>query len=489
MTMTLDQFVPFLPEIFLATAGFVVLLLGVSMGRRGVRPLSLMGVASLAVTGVLVWLFARPVDGATTILGDMLVVDSLAVFFKLLVLAAGAVAIMMSAGFLERAGYGGGEFVSLILFATVGMFVMSSGASLASLYVGLELMALSVYVLVGFFKLEVKSNEGAVKYFVLGAASSAILLYGISLVYGALGTLDLATIHDTLTAVPTSNPMLVLGMVLVSFGMLFKVAAVPFHVWSPDAYEGAPTPVTAFISVAPKAAAFAMFMRIFMHAFAPGVDQWRVVLWVAAAATMIFGNVAALTQDNVKRMLAYSSIAHAGYALMGLVAFNAMGAWALLMYMLVYAVMNLGAFGFVILLESKGYAGEVIGDYAGLSRRHPGAALGMLIFMLALAGIPPTAGFMGKLYLFAAAVEGGYVVLTVIAVIMSAVSLFYYFRIVVQMYLRDGTEEDAAPAEMLRDRWTEAMIVVCVVITLAIGVFPAPVVGWAKNAAGSLGLM
>ncbi|MDX2436641.1 MAG: NADH-quinone oxidoreductase subunit N [Acidobacteriota bacterium] len=489
MTMTLDQFIPFLPEIFLATAGFVVLLLGVSMRRRGVRPLSLLGVAALAVTGLLVWLFARPVDGPVSILGDMLVVDSLAVFFKLLMLAAAAMAILLSAGYLERSGYGAGEYVSLILFATVGMFVMASGANLASLYVGLELMALSVYVLVGYFKLEVKSNEGAVKYFVLGAASSAVLLYGMSLIYGALGTLDLAAIRATLTAVPTSNSMLVLGMVLVGFGMLFKVAAVPFHVWTPDAYEGAPTPVTAFISVAPKAAAFAMFMRIFLGAFAPAVDQWRIIMWVAAAATLIYGNIAALTQNNVKRMLAYSSIAHAGYALMGIVAANAMGAWALLMYMVVYAFMNLGAFGFVILLESKGYAGEEIGDYAGLSRRHPAAALGMLIFMLALAGIPPTAGFMGKLYLFAAAVEGGYLVLTVIAVVMSAVSLYYYFRIVVQMYLRDGEEDGAAPAKLLRDRWTEVVIVVCVIATLVIGVFPAPLVGWAQSAASALGMM
>ena len=279
--MTLAQFVPFLPEIFLATAGFAVLLLGVSLGRRGVRPLSLFGVASLAVTGVLVWLVARPVEGPVTILGDMLVIDQLAVFFKLLVLAAGMVAILMAAGFLERFGYGGGEYVALILFATVGMFVMASGASLASLYVGLELMALSVYILVGYFKLEIKSNEGAVKYFVLGAASSAVLLYGISLVYGALGTLDLKMIRESLIAEPTSNSMLVLGMVLVCFGMLFKVAAVPFHVWTPDAYEGAPTPVTAFISVAPKAAAFAMFMRLFFGAFGPGIEHWRMVLWVA----------------------------------------------------------------------------------------------------------------------------------------------------------------------------------------------------------------
>jgi len=487
--MSLEQFLPFVPEIFLAAAGFVVLLLGIPLGRRGVRSVSLVGVGSLAVTGLLVWLFGRATSGPEVILGDMLVLDGMAVFFKLLMLVASATAILMAAGFLERAGYGGGEFVSLILFATLGMFIMASGASLASLYVGLELMALSVYVLVGYFKLEVKSNEGAVKYFVLGAASSAVLLYGISLIYGTLGTLDLATIRASLVAVPTANPMLMLGIILVGFGMLFKVAAVPFHVWTPDAYEGAPTPVTAFISVGPKAAAFAMFLRLFVGAFGPEVGHWRMILWVAAAATMIYGNVAALTQDNVKRMLAYSSIAHAGYALMGLVAANTMGTWAVLMYMLVYAFMNLGAFGFVILLESKGYAGEKISDFAGLSHRHPAAAAGMLIFMLALAGIPPTAGFMGKLYLFAAAVEGGYIVLTVIAVIMSAVSLYYYFRIVVQMYLVKKEEIVTEPAELLRDRWTEAAIAVCVVITLVVGIYPAPVVGWAKSAIGAMGLM
>jgi NADH-quinone oxidoreductase subunit N len=474
--MPLAEFVPFLPEIFLAAAGFALLLVGIPLRPHGTRVVSALAVTSLAITAVLVLLVGRPTEGAFTILGEMLVIDQMAVFVKLLVLAASAISILMAAGYLERSGYGGGEFCSLVLYATVGMFVMVSGANLASMYVGLELMALSVYVLVGYFKLEVKSNEGAVKYFVLGALSSGILLYGISLVYGTTGTLDLQSIHDRLAAVPDNNLALLLGIVLVAFGMLFKVAAVPFHVWTPDAYEGAPTPVTAFMSVAPKAAAFAMFLRLFAGAFAPEVDYWRVVLWVASAATMIYGNIAALTQDNVKRMLAYSSIAHAGYALMGLVAANVMGTWSVLLYMLVYAFMNLGAFGFVILLESRGYTGEAITDYAGLARSHPAAAALMLWFMLALAGIPPTAGFMGKLYLFAAAVNGGYVVLTLIAVVMSAVSLYYYFRIVVQMYLRD--EEAARPAEMHRDRWVEAMIALCAVATLVVGIYPTPVVQW-----------
>jgi len=487
--MSLADFVPFLPEIFLAVAAFTVLLAGIPLGRQGSRPVIALAIAALAVTAGLIFFVGRPVAGPQLILGDMLVVDQFAVFFKILVLAASALALLMSAGYLDRSGYSGGEFASLVLCADLGMFIMASGANLASLYVGLELMALSVYVLVGYFKLEVKSNEGAVKYFVLGATSSAVLLYGISLIYGTTGSLDLETIRVTLAEVPNENVLLLLGIALVAFGMLFKVAAVPFHVWTPDAYEGAPTPVTAFISVAPKAIAFAMFLRLFAGTFAGEVEHWRILLWIASAATMIYGNVAALTQNNVKRMLAYSSIAHAGYALMGLVAASDAGTWAVLMYMVIYAFMNLGAFGFVILLESKGYAGERIEDFAGLSRRHPGAAAGMLIFMLGLAGIPPTAGFMGKLYLWAATVEAGYVVLAVISVLMSAVSLYYYFRIVVQMYLKDGEEEGESPAEMLSDRWTGAAIAVCAVLTLAFGVWPAPLVGWAKSGLIALGLV
>ena len=484
--MTLSQFVPFLPEIFLAVAGFVLLLVGVSLGRRAVRTATLLAVVSLAITAVLIWLVGRPHGGPEVILGGMLVLDYFAVYFKLLMLTASAVVLLMAVGYLERSAYSGSEFGALVLFATLGMMIMASGANLVSLYVGLELMALSQYVLVGYFKLEVKSNEGAVKYFVLGALSSGVLVYGISLVYGVLGTLDLRAIRAALINAPSNNWTLALGIVLVGFGMLFKVAAVPFHVWTPDAYEGAPTPITAFMSVGPKAAAFAMFLRLFLDAFHPEIGHWRIVMWFAAAATIIYGNIAALTQDNVKRMLAYSSIAHAGYALIGIVAGTAMGMWSLMVYMLVYTFMNLGAFGFVILLETRGYAGELVSDYAGLAKRHPGAAAGMLIFMLSLAGIPPTAGFMGKLYLFSAGVEAGYVKLVVIAVIMSAVSLYYYFRIVLEMYFKDGEADEPAP--LARDRWLEGMIAVCAVLTLFIGVWPAPVVGWAQSGLSALGL-
>ncbi len=484
--MSLSQFIPFLPEIFLAVAGFAILLAGISLGKRGARGLSLLSLGSLAVTAILIWVVGRPVEGAHTILGGMLFVDTFAVYFKLLTMTASGIVLLMSAGYLERSDYSPGEFDALILFATLGMMIMASGANLVSLYVGLELMALSQYVLVGYFKLELKSNEGAVKYFVLGALSSGVLVYGISLLYGALGTLDLGAIRAALTASDTVNWTLNLGIILVGFGMLFKVAAVPFHVWTPDAYEGAPTPVTAFISVGPKAAAFAMFLRLFLGAFHPELAQWRIVMWIAAAATVIYGNIAALTQDNVKRMLAYSSIAHAGYALIGIVAGTAMGLWSVMVYMLIYTFMNLGAFGFVIMLETRGYAGERVGDYAGLAKRHPGAAAGMLIFMLSLAGIPPTAGFMGKLYVFSSAVQAGYIWLVVIAVVMSAVSLYYYFRIVVEMYLKDGDEDEPAP--LVRDRWLDAMIGLCVFVTLFLGVYPAPVVGLAQSGVHALGL-
>lgn len=486
--MPLEQFIPFIPEIFLAVASFVLLVAGIGLGRRSMRPLALGAVASLIVTGILVWFFGRPEGGPEVILGGMLVVDSFAVYFKMLVLVSGILTILLATGFLERFRYGGGEFFALILTATLGMFVMASGVNLASLYVGLELMALSSYVLVGYCKLEIKSNEGAVKYFVLGAMSSGILLYGMSLVYGGVGTLDLMEIQAALKAAPQDNLVLMLGIVLIAFGMLFKVAAVPFHVWSPDAYEGAPTPVTAFISVAPKAAAFAMFLRLFAGAFAPEIDHWRSVIWVAAAMTMIFGNIAALSQDNVKRMLAYSSIAHAGYALMGIVAGTAYGTWAVLMYMLVYTFMNLGAFALVVLLETRGYAGETIKDWAGLSKRAPALAAAMLIFLLALAGIPPTGGFMGKLYIFAAAINAGYIWLAIIGVLMSAVSLYYYFRIVVQMYLVDGVEADSG-AELAKDSWAGAVVLICAVVVMLIGVYPGPVVGWAQGGLNALGLM
>jgi NADH-quinone oxidoreductase subunit N len=459
-----------LPELVLAGLGMLVLIVGLAARPRHGGWLGGLAVVSLAVTGVaLAWAARFTVAGAPYFFG-MFTVDHFAVFFKALFLLSSALAVLLSLDYLDRNDYRAGEYHSLILFATLGMMVMASGTNLVAIYVGLELMALSTYILAGYFRREVKSNEAAAKYFVLGALSSGVLLYGLSLLYGATGTLDLSALALALRG-PVSTPALV-GVALLACGFLFKVAAAPFHVWTPDVYEGAPTPITAFMSVGPKAAAFAIFLRVFLGGLGPLSHFWFWLVGGAAALTMIWGNVAALIQDNVKRMLAYSSIAHAGYALLGLVAGGELGVQSVLLYMLVYTVTNLGAFGFVILLESKGFAGETVQDYAGLARRHPVAAFGMLLFLLSLGGIPPTAGFMGKLYLFAAAVKAGYVWLVVIGVVMSAVSLYYYFRIVLQMYLREG--EGAEPAALVAAPWTERVIVACAVVVLLIGMMPAP---------------
>ena len=474
-----------LPELVLATLAMVVLLAGLASGKPRHGLLSAGAVLALAATGVTLWLAAGATDPAAHFFSGMFALDRFAVFFKTLFLLSSALVVLLSLDYLKRNDYRPGEYLALVMFATVGMMTMASGVNLAVIYVGLELMALSTYILAGYFRREVKSHEAAAKYFVLGALSSGILLYGLSLIYGATGTLDLATLARGLAGAKP-GPTAVVGVALLACGFLFKVAAVPFHVWTPDVYEGAPTPITAFMSVGPKAAAFAMFLRVFVGGLAPLAASWVWLVGAAAVLTMIWGNVAALTQDNVKRMLAYSSIAHAGYALVGLVAGGPAGVNSVLFYMLVYTVTNLGAFGFVIMLESRGYAGETVADYAGLARRHPAAAFGMLLFMLSLGGIPPTAGFMGKLYLFAAAVNAGYVWLVVVAVVMSAVSLYYYLRIVLQMYLREG--DGAEPAELVAAPWTERVIWVCGAAVLLIGVLPAPFLAAARATAGLLGL-
>ena len=474
-----------LPELVLAALGMVVLIAGLGTGARRHGVLGGIAIGSLVATGVVLWFVAGQSSLTAKFFFGMFVLDKFSLFFKVLFLLSSLLALLLSLAYLKRNDVRPGEYHSLVLLATVGMMVMASSVNLASIYVGLELMALSTYVLAGYFRREVKSHEAATKYFVLGALSSGVLLYGLSLLYGTVGTLDLATMAAKLRNGGVDTPTLV-GVALLSCGFLFKVAAVPFHVWTPDVYEGAPTPITAFMSVGPKAAAFAIFLRVFLGGLEPLVGDWRWWVGGAAAATMLWGNIAALTQDNVKRMLAYSSIAHAGYTLLGLIAATPAGVQSVLFYMLAYTVTNLGAFGFVVLLESRGYAGETVADYAGLARRHPGAAFGMLLFLLSLGGIPPTAGFMGKLYLFAAAVEAGYVWLVVLAVVMSAVSLYYYFRIAMQMYLRDG--EGVEPAALIAAPWAERAIAICGVAVIIIGIYPAPFLAVTRITAGVLGV-
>jgi NADH-quinone oxidoreductase subunit N len=462
-----------LPELLLAGMGMVVLL----GGALKLSPKLAFALTNLALLASAVAALAAG-EREGTFFAGMAAFDRFALFFRLLFLLAGILVVWLSHPFLLRAGRSPWEYDALLLFATLGMCLLASGVHLAGLYVSLELMALASYILAGYFRSEVKSHEAATKYFVLGALSSGVLVYGLSLVYGATGTLSLAALASKLAQAEPSTALLA-GLFLLLAGMLFKVAAVPFHVWTPDVYEGSPTPITAFFSVGPKAAAFALLLRVLWSGFAPLSADWRELLAWVAAATMVWGNVAALTQDNVKRMLAYSSIAHAGYALLGLVAGGPLGVQSVLFYMLAYTVTNLGAFGVVALLASQEYAGEKVSDFRGLGRRQPVAAFAMLLFLLSLGGIPPTVGFFGKLYLFAAAVHAGYAWLAVVGVIMSAVSLYYYFRIVKEMYL--AGEEQGLP--VWGEAWGVRALAVCAAATLLLGILPGKALAFTGPAA------
>ncbi|HYC58483.1 MAG TPA: NADH-quinone oxidoreductase subunit N [Thermoanaerobaculia bacterium] len=406
---------------------------------------------------------------------SMFALDGFSIFFKLLFIATIAMVTLLSDGYLRRSPYAAWEYYSLLAFALCGMMFMASGVNLATIYVGLELMSLSSYILAGYFKNEQKSTEAAMKYFILGAASSAILLYGISLVYGVTGSLNLLAISQAMSTLVT-NDALMFGIMLLGAGLCFKIAAAPFHVWTPDVYEGAPTPITAFLSTASKAAAFAIFARIFYVALHHFRVDWQTVLATIAALSMIIGNLAAITQDNVKRMLAYSSIGHAGYVLLGILSVSEMGLRGVLVYAVVYVFATLGIWATVLMLERHEYAGERVEDFAGLHRRAPFAAFAMIVFLLSLGGIPPTSGFIGKYFLFYAAVGAGYGWLAIVAVLMSAVSMFYYLRIVTAMYFRDGQDAELAGGGALK-----FVAVTCLLITLFFGILPTPLIDEAQR--------
>lgn len=476
----LREFLLLSPEILLSAAGLLLLLVG-TMGR-GFRNLeaAVVSIFSLVLTGViLIVVHSRLEWGGRMILGGTFVVDGFAFFLKMLVLVATILTILMAYRFVEEGSYRATELYALILFATAGILFMCSGFTLLTIWIGLETMALASYILAGYFKREVRSNEAALKYFILGALSSGILLYGVSLLYGATGTIQLQGLAFALSQPEVANNVLVpLGWILLAAGLFFKVAAVPFHIWTPDVYVGAPTPITAWLAVASKGASFAILVRIFYEGLWPVAVDWQWIVALVASASMIWGNLAALTQDNVKRLLAYSSIANAGYVLIGVLAVSRMGLQSVLFYLLAYTFVTLGAFGTVILLERREYAGETAADYAGLARRSPFLAAMMLLFLLALTGIPLTGGFVGKLYLFAAAIERGWTWVAVIGVITSAISLYYYFRIVVFMYQRDATQTAPIP---LRSPALVAVIAVCALLTLLLGIVPGPFLDMANE--------
>jgi NADH-quinone oxidoreductase subunit N len=471
--MTWNDLVYLAPEIIL-TIGASLLLIAPVIGRRrgGEDSAKWAMLVLLAITAIAVIICSHAVESIDQTRGfaSMFALDAFSIFFKLLFIAGIAMVTLLSDDFLHESRYSAWEYYSLLAFALIGMMFMASGVHLISIYIGLELMSLSSYILAGYFKNEIKSTEAAMKYFVLGAVSSGILLYGISLIYGVCGSLNLISIERAMSTMIT-NDALMFGIMLLGAGLCFKIAAVPFHVWTPDVYEGAPTPVTAFLSTASKAAAFSIFARIFYTGLHDFALDWNNILGVIAAMSMILGNLAAITQNNVKRMLAYSSIAHAGYVLLGIISMNAYGIRAVMIYTLVYMFANLGIWSTVLMMRRHEYAGEQVDDFDGLSKRAPFWAFAMVMFLLSLGGIPPTAGFIGKYFLFAAAVQSGFGWLAIIAVLMSAVSMFYYLRLVVAMYLREGREAEVAITPALR--WVAG---ISLAVTLIFGVLPTPLI-------------
>jgi NADH-quinone oxidoreductase subunit N len=430
MNFQFPDLTPMMPELAMTAFALIVMLLDLLIKKKEVVALiSIAGVALVSLT-----LFGP----SGTTFGTMFISDGYSTFFKLIFFINVILTILISIKYIavEKVNYG--EYYSLILFSTIGMMVMASAGDLIVLYLGLELMALSTYVLAGFNRHDIKSNEAALKYFLLGAFSSAFLLYGISIVYGLTGTTDLRAIAAFISARDLAdNSSLLLSVIFLTVAFGFKIAAAPFHMWAPDVYEGAPTSITAFMSVGPKAAGFAVLGRVFMIAFASVKADWAAILIPIAILTMAVGNIVALSQTNIKRMLAYSSIAHAGYALLGIITANNEGLASTMNYLMIYAFMNIGAFAVIIMLRSEGFKGDNISDYEGLSKTHPLAAVLMLIFMFSLTGIPPTAGFIGKLYIFMSAINAGYTWLVVVAVIFSAISAYFYLRIIMYMYMRD----------------------------------------------------
>ncbi|MBA3569412.1 MAG: NADH-quinone oxidoreductase subunit N [Pyrinomonadaceae bacterium] len=484
------------PELILTVCACIALVMEVILPYRKSKVtayFALVGIALAAASLGVQWWYIRdilPLDGFY----GMIRIDGFALLFKSIFLVAAALAIAVSTRFLDIEGEQHGEYYALVLFATVGMMFLGCGYDLISLYISLELMALTFYILVAFTKREKRSNEAAMKYFLLGAFSSGVLLYGMSLLYGVAGSTNLGEIGRSVGEIVASGresseasgglatlrPMLILGMIALAAGLFFKIAAVPFHMWAPDAYEGAPTSVTAFLSTGSKAASFALYARIFIEALPSMRADWAPLLGLVAAITIMVGNWAAVTQENSKRLMAYSSISNAGYLLLGLVAGNAYGYIGLVIYLLVYTLMNMGAFGIIISLRRQGIIGDNVDDMTGLAQKAPGMAAMMAVFMLSLGGLPITGGFIGKYFLFGGLLQRGqtdgknwYYWLASWAIINTVVSFYYYIRFIKVMYLGDRIA-DNQPLEVSPALRTA--LVVSLAGIIFIGVYPQPLI-------------
>ena len=473
--------IPVTVPILCVTAAGIAAMLAEAVREPGERMpiggLGLVGLAGAAASAMLLW-------GRGGMAFGVLAADHFGLFFVMVLTVIGVLTMLLSPAVVEREDLPAGEYYALSLFALAGMMLMVMATDLLVIFLGLEVLSLAVYVLTALRRDAPASVEGGFKYFILGGFSSAFFLYGLAFIFGLTRTTKLDQIAIAFASGAGRHPALAvvgIGLLLVGFG--FKVSAVPFHMWTPDAYEGAPTIVSGFMSTGVKAAAFAAFVRVFASAFEPMRDAWTPVLWVVAAVTMVLGTVVGVAQTNLKRMLAYSSIAHAGFILVGLVAANDLGKSAILFYLLVYGVTNLGAFGIIALLGSRDRANDDLPSMVGLSNRHPALAAAFSVVLLSLGGIPPTAGFVGKWYIFSAAVSPGDYGLAIIGVLTSVVSIFFYLRVIVMMYMADPVDIPGSPPPT---RAAAIAVAAVLVVTFYLGVLPTSLLGLAARSVGSL---
>lgn len=472
------NFLPLIPQLILIVAGMAIMLL--EPFTAPARKSRLGQIAVVATATAAYSLKFQWGDRARGLFFGMFVVDNFSIFFQWLFLVITGITVLISLRFNERESINRGEYYALLLFACSGMSLMAASGDLIMTFIGIEILSIATYVLAGFKRTDLKCNESSLKYFLLGSFATAFLLYGIALIYGGTGSTNYQIIRDlaAFQGPPQVSTLMGLGLLLVGFG--FKIALVPFHAWAPDVYEGAPTPVTAFMAVGPKAAGFAALVRVLVQALpALGPGYWTVLLWFASILTMTLGNVVAIRQTNIKRMLAYSSIAHAGYILIGIVSNNGPGQAAVLFYLIAYTVMNLGAFTIILSLSETGDAKVNLDDYAGLGRRAPLLAALLSLFLVSLSGIPLTGGFIGKFYLFSAAIKQGYLGLVILGVLNSVVSVAYYFRVIVAMYMREPAEEPPVPEPLTIPAL--AVIAIAAIATVWLGVYPSQILNLADH--------
>jgi len=470
---------PALPEILMACGGMFLLMLGVF--RRS-EPTEMIGWLAIAVLATAIFIISAVPSNEKVTFNDLFLVNAFTNFVKIITLLGSSLTLILTMSWAKHERVSRFELPVLIVFATLGMMLMVSANGFIAAYVGLEMQSLSLYVLAAFHRGNMRATEAGVKYFVLGALASGLLLYGASLVYGFSGTTTFDGLEIALRQ-GVINVGVIVGMVFVVCGFAFKISAVPFHMWTPDVYEGVPTPVTAFFSVAPKIAALALLSRVLAGPFEPMMAQWQQVLLVISIASMLWGAFAAIVQTNIKRLLAYSSIGHVGYALVGLVVGTQEGARGLLFYMLIYLLMNVGTFACILSMRVKGRYVEDISNLSGIAKNNPAIALALAVLMFSMAGLPPLAGFFGKFYIFVAAVNADMVPLAVIGVLSSVVAAYYYLRIVKLMYFDEPAQIFDRP-----DFSTGLIMAVCSLLMLIYFVVPAPLIGGAETAAAALSL-